>query len=94
MSNPSHLVRAENRSRILKALMDQAVSSRPELARRLGLSLMALTRITRELIDAELVDEGERYASLSPGRPPRGSRRLRAAPTSLALRCTPFGNPS
>jgi len=64
-----HPLRAINRVRVLKALMDNAVRSRPELARQLGLSLTAITRLTNELIEAGLVEEGEKYAAIKPGRP-------------------------
>jgi N-acetylglucosamine repressor len=54
-----HPLRGQNRSRLLAALSGHQVRSRPDLAQQLGLSLMAVTRITRELIEVGLIEEGE-----------------------------------
>lgn len=67
-----HPLRAINRSRVLGAVIDAAPGSRADLARRLGLSAMGITRIVRELIDAGLVKETEPSAGSEPGRPPAG----------------------
>jgi predicted NBD/HSP70 family sugar kinase len=66
-----HPLRGQNRSRLLNEIINNDVRSRPQLAQRLGLSLMAVTRITRELIDVGLIDEGipKTRPDLS-GRPP------------------------
>src|SRR5258708_39935839 len=62
--------RAANRNRALGVLMDGEVRFRPELARRLGLSLMAVMRITKELTEVGLIAEGAKKARPEPGRPP------------------------
>lgn len=67
---PVHPVRAANRSHVLGVLMDDANVYRPTLARHLNLSLMAVTRIVRELAEAGLVLEGARNARAEPGRRP------------------------
>lgn len=65
-----HPLRALNRSRVLNALIDLEYGLRPVLAQRLGLSLMAVTRITRELADVGLVVEGGKNVRSEPGRRP------------------------
>lgn len=67
-----HPLRAINRSRVLGAVIDSAPGSRADLARRLGLSAMGVTRVVRELVEAGLVKETEPSAGSEPGRPPAG----------------------
>jgi predicted NBD/HSP70 family sugar kinase len=55
-SSPASLRRA-HRSRVLSLILAQAGISRAELARALGFSEMAATRIVRELVDAGIVAE-------------------------------------
>lgn len=64
-------LRRFNRSRVLTELMLGDARSRPELAQHLGLSLMAVVRIVKELHEVGLIDEGEgrMIRSESPGRP-------------------------
>ena len=58
-----------NRARVLLEIHKQKAFSRTQLARTLGLSLMAVTRIVRELIAAGLIEEGEKsIRANSPGR--------------------------
>jgi len=64
-------LRAVNRSRVLDAIMSADTSLRPELAQKLGLSLMSVTRIVRELMDVGLVQEGSLTPRSEPGRPAR-----------------------
>jgi predicted NBD/HSP70 family sugar kinase len=71
-----HPLRGQNRSRLLNEIVNNDVRSRPHLAQRLDLSLMAVTRITRELIDVGLIEEGPRTV-----RPDLSGRR----PAELAL---------
>src|ERR1700744_534468 len=66
----SHL-RAVNRARALAAILDADESLRPDLARRLGLSLMSVTRIVRELMSIGVGGEGSRTLRIDPGRPAR-----------------------
>jgi predicted NBD/HSP70 family sugar kinase len=62
-------IRNRNRVLVLQHIQSGAARSRTALAKSLGLSLMAITRIVRELIDVQLVEEGERTARPnSPGR--------------------------
>jgi predicted NBD/HSP70 family sugar kinase len=61
-------LRRRNRARVLLEIQKGAALSRTQIAKVLGLSLMAVTRIVRELITAGLVDEGEKSPSNSPGR--------------------------
>ena len=61
-------LRRRNRARVLLEIQKGAALSRTQIAKVLGLSLMAVTRIVRELITAGLVDEGEKFPSNSPGR--------------------------
>lgn len=67
-----HPLRAINRSRVLNAVIDSAPGGRAELARRLDLSAMGVTRIVRDLVDAGLVRETEPSAAAEPGRPSAG----------------------
>jgi predicted NBD/HSP70 family sugar kinase len=53
---------------VLLDIQKGGVHSRTQIAKVLGLSLMAVTRIVRELITAGLVDEGEKTTSNLPGR--------------------------
>ncbi|MBX2826480.1 MAG: ROK family transcriptional regulator [Gammaproteobacteria bacterium] len=55
-SNPGHLIRRANRGQIL-ALLAERAQFRSELCRATGLTGAAVSRITRELIDAGLVQE-------------------------------------
>jgi len=55
-SNPGHFIRRANRSQIL-ALLAVRAQSRAELCAATGLTGAAISRITRELIDAGLVEE-------------------------------------
>ncbi len=58
-----------NRARVLLEIHKQKAFSRTQLAKTLGLSLMAVTRIVRDLIAAGLVEEGEKSVrTSSPGR--------------------------
>ncbi|HET7633180.1 MAG TPA: ROK family transcriptional regulator [Burkholderiales bacterium] len=59
-SAPSDL-RRQNRSVVLRAIAANNGVSRTQLAQSTGLSLMAITRITRELIDAKLIAEGSKF---------------------------------
>src|SRR5262249_14837748 len=62
-------IRNRNRGLVLKQIQSGAARSRTELAKSLGLSLMAITRIVRELLEVQLLEEGERTARPnSPGR--------------------------
>lgn len=62
-------LRKLNRGLVLREVQQSASSSRTEIAARLGLSLMAVTRITGELIEAGLIEEGEKQTRAnSPGR--------------------------
>jgi predicted NBD/HSP70 family sugar kinase/predicted transcriptional regulator len=61
-------LRRRNRARVLLEIQKGEAVSRTQIAEVLGLSLMAVTRIVRELITAGLVDEGEKSPSNSPGR--------------------------
>lgn len=59
-SIPSDL-RRQNRSVVLRAIAVNNGISRTQLAHSTGLSLMAITRITRELLDAKLIAEGGKF---------------------------------
>jgi predicted NBD/HSP70 family sugar kinase len=61
-------LRRRNRARVLLEIQKGEALSRTQIAKVLGLSLMAVTRIVRELITAGLADEGEKSPSNSPGR--------------------------
>jgi predicted NBD/HSP70 family sugar kinase len=61
-------LRRHNRARVLREIQRTESPSRTQIAEMLGLSLMAVTRIVRELIAAGLVQEGEKSHSNSPGR--------------------------
>lgn len=61
-------LRRRNRARVLRDIQRSEALSRTQIAKELGLSLMAVTRIVRELITAGLVDEGEKTTSSLPGR--------------------------
>lgn len=67
---PVNSVRALNRSRVLNALLDAEAGMRTELAGRLELSAMAITRIVRELAEAGLVEEADHRVRAEPGRRP------------------------
>jgi predicted NBD/HSP70 family sugar kinase len=67
---PVNSVRPLNRSRVLNALIDGAAGRRTELADRLELSAMAVTRIVRELAEAGLVEELDGKVRAEPGRRP------------------------
>ncbi len=56
-------LRRRNRARVLLEIQKGEALSRTQIAKVLGLSLMAVTRIVRELIMAGLVDEGEKSPS-------------------------------
>jgi predicted NBD/HSP70 family sugar kinase len=68
MSTP---IRAVNRARVLSALIGADTGFRPEIAQNLGLSLMSVTRIVRELKGVGLVREGPLARRSEPGRPAR-----------------------
>lgn len=57
---PSDL-RRQNRSVVIRAIALSSGISRTQLAQSTGLSLMAITRITRELLDAKLIAEGSKF---------------------------------
>ncbi len=59
----------ETERKVLLELLLHGSQARVRLAERLGLSRASLTRISRGLIDAGLVSEGEIHASGSRGRP-------------------------
>lgn len=62
-------LRKLNRGLVLREVQKGESPSRTEIAARLGLSLMAVTRITAELIEAGLIEEGEKQTRAnSPGR--------------------------
>ena len=64
---PGHTrLRRHNRARVLLEIRKGEASSRTQIAEVLGLSLMAVTRIVRELIAVGLVEEGEKSYSSSP----------------------------
>jgi len=67
LPGPTRL-RRYNRARVLREIQRTESPSRTQIAEMLGLSLMAVTRIVRELIAAGLVREGEKSQSNSPGR--------------------------
>lgn len=65
---PSDL-RRFHRSLVLKSIFTASRGSRPQLAEETGLSAMAISRIIRELISADLIEEiGKRDRKGSPGR--------------------------
>jgi predicted NBD/HSP70 family sugar kinase len=61
-------MRRHNRARVLLEIQKGEACSRTQIAEVLGLSLMAVTRIVRELVAVGLVEEGEKSHSNSPGR--------------------------
>jgi predicted NBD/HSP70 family sugar kinase len=64
-------IRRLNRARVLLELVRGDIRSRPELAQRLGLSLMGVMRVVQDLIEAGLVKEGGRTQRPDlPGRRP------------------------
>ena len=69
MRVPGHArLRRHNRARVLLEIQKGEASSRTQIAEVLGLSLMGVTRIVRELMTVGLVKEGEKSYSSSPGR--------------------------
>ncbi len=56
-------LRRHNRDLVLREIASETSVSRSQIARRTGLTAAAVSRITRELIDAGLVREGERIES-------------------------------
>lgn len=52
-------LRRRNRDAVIRAIASEASISRSQIARQTGLTGAAVSRITRELIDAGLVHEGE-----------------------------------
>ena len=53
-------LRRHNRDIVLRAIRQCGTVSRTEIADRIGLTNAAVSRITKELIDAGLIEEGER----------------------------------
>ncbi len=62
-------LRRRNRARVLLEIQKGEASTRTRIAGALGLSLMGVTRVVRELIAAGLVEEGAKSPSNSVGRP-------------------------
>ncbi len=64
--NPSSELRRTNRAAVLRILANHGAASRAEICEALNLTPAGLSRIARELIDADLVVEGA-VASAKPG---------------------------
>ncbi|MXX89536.1 MAG: MarR family transcriptional regulator, partial [Boseongicola sp. SB0665_bin_10] len=64
--NPSSELRRTNRAAVLRILANHGAASRAEICEALNLTPAGLSRIARELIDADLVVEGA-VASEKPG---------------------------
>ncbi|MYA87790.1 MAG: ROK family transcriptional regulator [Boseongicola sp. SB0662_bin_57] len=58
MHNPSSELRRTNRAAVLRVLANHGAASRAEICEALNLTPAGLSRIARELIDADLVVEG------------------------------------
>jgi predicted NBD/HSP70 family sugar kinase len=65
----THDIRRDNRSLVLNLLRWHTQMSRMELARKARLTEPAISRITRELVDAGLIEEKEESTDGRPGRP-------------------------
>jgi predicted NBD/HSP70 family sugar kinase len=86
--HPAHL-RLGNARRVFAALMSGWPCSRPELARRTGLSAMTVGKVADQLIALGVLDEQSALAPPSLGRPPRQlspSRRLRYVAIELGVK--------
>ena len=70
-------LREHNMALVLRQIIASPGLSRTEIAARIGLTDAAVSRITRDLIDASLVREGEEVPA-GPGQ--RGRRHIRLAP--------------
>lgn len=68
-SASTHDIRRDNRSLVLNLLRRHTQMSRIELARKARLTEPAISRITRELVDAGLIEEREVSTDGRPGRP-------------------------
>ncbi len=71
-----------NRRLVLRQVLFRGPISRSAIATRIGLTQATVSRITRELIDAGLIEEGETIAGRRPGRRFVG---LRAKPTGCFI---------
>lgn len=61
-------VRRNNRSTVLQKILANGGAPRSEVADQVGLSAMAVSRITRELLEVGLVEEGEKASDGGRGR--------------------------
>ena len=61
-------IRARNRGLVLRAVLNEGLCARTDIAERLGLTKTALTNLTAELIADGLLCEGTLYASGTVGR--------------------------
>ena len=71
-----------NRRLVLRQVLFQGPISRSAIASRIGLTQATVSRITRELIDAGLIEEGDAIADRRPGRRFVG---LRVRPTGCFI---------
>jgi predicted NBD/HSP70 family sugar kinase len=63
-------IRRDNRRRVLELLREREPVARNEIARIAGLTEPAISRITRELVDAQLIEEvSGNGGAMKPGRP-------------------------
>lgn len=89
---PSDLRRV-HRSLVLRNIFSSAGGSRTQLAEETALSAMAITRIIRELIDAELIEEiGKRDREGSPGRRRTGLQVKSSGAYVIGLVISAFGH--
>jgi len=65
----SHKVKANHRRLVLAQIIQNGPVPRTEIATQSGLTLASVSRISRELIDAGMVVEGDTLSNSGPGRP-------------------------